>query len=111
MSHAFWVREPHRLISDFTIIPHRDMQEEEILNVLTRLVIVIAIVLLLFKAKDWWVFLLGGIVLIFFLWYVTPNKDDSSERIEHYRCRRDNNGKRIIQKHDVNFINIRPRYR
>ena len=107
MSHAFWIHEPTRLISSPTVIPHRDMCHEELLNTITRLVIIIALILLLFRAKDWWVFLIGGLLLILFLWWMTPSlePEDIHVRKEYYRCKNRRNNP--IQT----TPNIRPRYK
>ncbi len=95
----FWVVRPSALFSDWYFLPNRDMHENELYNVMTRLVIVIALLLFMVGLQHWWLFLALGIVLVIAMWWVrmSPQKNVQSEgndgksndgksRVEHYSC-------------------------
>ena len=69
---------------------------EDFLKLALAAVIIISIILFLLRTKHWYVFTIGGLLIVGLLWYWTRDntqyfKHQSSNRVEHYRCR--NRGK------------------
>ena len=114
MSNVFWAHQPSNLISSATVIPNREMCDEELLNTITRLVIVIALVLVLFRVNRWWLFLILGLLLVVILWYTMGKRDDPPDRVEHFRCPRTQNvatNPKIAAAQGERIARLKARYR
>lgn len=80
----FWIHNPRALVHDQTLIPSRYMTDEEILNTMTRLILVVALVLFILGIVSWWIFLIVGIAMIFILHYAMLGR--KPQHIEYFRC-------------------------
>lgn len=79
----FWLEEPRDLLARFDIFPKSTDTWEQVLNSITRLVIVIAIILAICKWKHWLTFLVVGIILVIFV-YLLKRQDSMSNTFEHF---------------------------
>ena len=106
--HKFWFEDPKVLFSSVTFLPDQDMDPVELLNVMTRLIIVLALLLFLISFKEWWVFLIAGILLIGAIWYFNIHcpKEVKPTRVEHFQCPRKT---QQVQKTPVKWKML-PRY-
>jgi len=65
----FWLLQPRSLWNDWRILPHQGMEEVELYNVMTRLVLVLALLLFVLGFVHWWLFLFLGLVLVIAIWW------------------------------------------
>lgn len=80
-----WVDEPMQLVKHPTIIPNTKMSNEELINTVTRIILVVAVVLLILRYSKWWLFLIIGLVAMAFLGcYASKYATAHPIRIENY---------------------------
>lgn len=60
----FWLDNPCNLFSDFVLLPKKTMSHDEMLNALTRLVIIISIIMYIMEYEYWLLFLIIAIMII-----------------------------------------------
>lgn len=88
MNHAsssqFWLNNPSSLFSSFNLFPDISMSIPEILNCVTRLILLISLLLFLFKVPYWYLFPIIGLLLIIVLYYRYSSRHPSL--IENFRC-------------------------
>jgi hypothetical protein len=93
-STKFWFNDPSALFKEATIIPSRDMTDNELLNALTRAIIVISLLLLLLSVGQAIIFLVFGLVVVVLLGLSInrskeskcPSHPPGKHRVEHFRC-------------------------
>lgn len=87
MEEPFWIREPTVLLRSFTLTPSRLMTEGQLLNTITRVVILVSLVLYLIGFRQWWLFLLLGLLMTIVIWCSSSFLGKSDRiRVEYYRC-------------------------
>ena len=57
----FWITDPSILIEVLDIVPHDNMNDEERLNALTRIILIISLIMYIIKFEGWIIFLFLGI--------------------------------------------------
>jgi len=70
----FWLNNPKVLLDNLKIIPKADMNIDDQMNCLTRLVILIFLILFLFGYQQSLLFLILSIIFIIILYYIKNNK-------------------------------------
>jgi len=71
---SFWTKDPWVLLKP-NILPEHNMTKEEILNVLTRLVLIIGIVMLATNFKFSWFFIILSLTIIIIIHYSQMNRN------------------------------------
>lgn len=67
----FWVDDPTALISNFQLLPSKDMSLNEKLNTLTRLAIICSVVMYFMEFEYWLIFLITSILIVVSLKYLS----------------------------------------
>lgn len=81
-----WLEKPLELVKNWDLVPQVSMTKSELLNTMTRLILIITIVLFLIGMSGWWLFLILSLVFIFIIWYTTIRETETKNmRIEWYR--------------------------
>jgi len=73
MNQTFWLENPLSLFKDIKIMPKNDMDMEEKINCITRLVVIIFLIIYLFDYKYSFLFFLLSIIFIIILYYLQKN--------------------------------------
>ena len=81
-----WIEKPMELVQSWELVPQASMTKAELLNTMTRLILIITLVLFLVGVSGWWLFLLLSLALIFVIWYTTVRTiETKGMRVEWYR--------------------------
>lgn len=81
-----WIEQPTELVHNWEIVPQACMTKAELLNAMTRLILIITLILFLIGVAGWWLFLILSICLIFIIWYTTIRETNpNGMRVEWYR--------------------------
>lgn len=81
-----WIERPLTLVQSYELIPQVSMSKAELLNTMTRLILIVTLVLFLIGISGWWLFLILSLALIFIIWYTTIRTiDTKGMRVEWYR--------------------------
>jgi fatty acid desaturase len=81
-----WIERPLSLVSSWELVPQVNMTKAELLNAMTRLILIITLVLFLIGISGWWLFLILSLALIFLIWYTTIRTiETKGMRVEWYR--------------------------
>lgn len=89
----FWLVAPQDLLKTLSLLPHKGDSLDQMLNALTRLLIVLVVILALLKWKHWEMLLILGLALIIYI-YLTKrqdcliegfNEDPNSDSFKYYQ--------------------------
>lgn len=81
-----WIERPLSLVQSWELVPQVSMTKAELLNAMTRLILIITIILFLIGVSGWWLFLILSLGLIFIVWYTTIRTiNTEGMRVEWYR--------------------------
>lgn len=70
----FWAESPCSLLTSLSIVPTENMNLDQKLNAVTRLVIVMSIIAYFLDYKYWYIFLLVGLGILILLRYARPSQ-------------------------------------
>ena len=65
----FWLKQPSEICKNATLIPQRNMSDEELLNTISRLIIVVGIILCLFSIYLGLTVIILGLIVVIIIWY------------------------------------------
>ena len=84
----FWLQDPSVLLCEWSLLPNKSMMNNEILNSMTRLVIIVTIILFFSRIGEWLIFFLCAIFFIILAWYFQNYFIRDSEIVnkEYLRC-------------------------
>jgi hypothetical protein len=116
----FWLKHPTDIFDNPTVVPNRHMTDDEILNAVSRLIIVVGIFLCLFSLLLGLSVIIIGLILIVIFWYCQNTSTNNVRAVGHYTCdkRRRRDRKRVCEECSKNKhvpkptkkITILPRY-
>ena len=80
----FWLYNPSVLVASPVMFPSRGMNNNQLLNVISRMIIIIAIVLFFVGYGMWWLFLgLGLLMTVVICYFQKPS--DLPVHVEYYQ--------------------------
>lgn len=63
-----WLENPSVLISSFVLVPRRTMTDAEVLNTMTRVILVVSLFMFIL-GLNWLLFLIMGLVAVVVVWW------------------------------------------
>ena len=87
----FWLENPESLLKKLDILPTVNMDIDDRMNAITRLVILVSVLLYLNKHKQWNLFFILSLITIIIFYYINKERamnntsHDTKPTIEHYQ--------------------------
>lgn len=77
---SFWIEDFSSLLSNFTLLPSKDMSSGELFNTYSRLIIILSIILYVSKFQYWYIVLVFGLAIVASLYYKSEDRKTGSPR-------------------------------
>lgn len=83
----FWLEKPSAFFENAAIVPNRQMDDDEILNSISRMIVIVGIVLCIFSLVLGMIVIVLGLLLVILCWYITC-KTSNIRAIGNFTCER-----------------------
>lgn len=91
----FWLEKPSAFFENAAIVPNRQMDDDEVLNSISRMIVIVCIVLCIFSLVLGLIVIVLGLLMVVLCWYVT-SKTSNIRAVGNFTCERKRRKRRNI---------------